>query len=237
MGATSSIFLAISVGGLFLLSLPAHADSGKSLYAEMVTGRCSPSLPRLKNKATGGDASSQFWFGAAYSNGVCLEKIGTKWMYWLRKAADQGHTTAQFNLAVSYEFGADVEKDEASATGLYRKLAEQGVGIGQLNLGRMYEEGLGGLQRNDNLAVNWYRKAAEQGLPDASERLGRMYAQGRGGLSKDALQAGQWQNKAASRRACKPPCNEYCEFSRPDTPILSALVCLMSPALPVKKYD
>jgi TPR repeat protein len=228
MNSNSDAFLAVVVGLIALFSVQARADNGEELYGEMNAGKCSPALTTLQAQATAGNAESQYLLGAAYSNGVCLPKDSKRWIDLLSKAAGQGHAVARFSLAIAYEFGEDVELDERRAVELYRSLAEQNVGVGQFNLGRTYENGRGGLEKDDRQAVDWYRKSANNGVAAGQKSLGRMYEEGRGGLKRDMRQAQEWHKKAASRRSCRPNCNEYCEFSPSETPVLAALMCLVS---------
>lgn len=225
---TYKLFLLL-LGTLMLFSTHVSAEVADRLYEELIAGRCAPSLATLQSQAAAGDADAQFNLAWANGNGFCLPKSDAQWFYWVNKAAVNGHISARLNLAIAYEHGLEVAKDEGRAVFLYRRLADDGSRVGQFNMGRMNENGMGGLQKDDLQAVAWYRKSAEQGLPAGQESLARMYADGRGGLKKDMGEAEMWRKKAAYQRSCKS-CNDFCQFSRPGAPMLSALLCLVSPA-------
>jgi len=57
---------------------------------------------------------------------------------------------------------------------------------------------VGGLRKDDEIAVGWYRKAAEAGSALAMSNLGVMYQNGAGGLPKDIDEARRWHKKAAA---------------------------------------
>ena len=68
----------------------------------------------IRKAAEQGDASGQFYLGAAYfSRGVHNDEAeGVK---WFRKAAEQGNVSAQYILGIAYSIGHGVLKDEVES--------------------------------------------------------------------------------------------------------------------------
>lgn len=130
-----------------------------------------PDLDTLDEQARQGDAWAQLNLGAAYDNGIGVERNVDKALYWYQKAAEQGLAKAQFNLAhllVSEEISA------VAAAEWMLKAAEQGMADAQYLMGVIYAEGIG-VEFDDDQAVYWLQKAASQGQSDAAKFLRENY--------------------------------------------------------------
>ena len=72
-------------------------------------------LTALIEKASNGDAESQYDLGFRYLIGRGVPKDDKHAVEWFRKAAEQGDATAQFNLGAMYADGKGVPKDDVLA--------------------------------------------------------------------------------------------------------------------------
>ena len=131
-----------------------------------------------------------------------------KYLYWLRKSAENGCTEAWYYLAMDsdnnkesfkwclksatientnaqnllgnfYYGGIGCKKDINKAFKWYKISAKQNNDLAQENLGDLYERGKG-VKQNYKKAVYWYKKSAEQNNEYAQYSLGYMYEKGRG---------------------------------------------------------
>ncbi|MCY3969047.1 MAG: tetratricopeptide repeat protein [Acidobacteria bacterium] len=114
-------------------------------------------------------------------------------------AAEQGDADAQYRLARRHAIEAErwngIGRDFAKeAERWYIKAAEQGHA-------RAYYR-LGGVQKNDTVAIVFFRLAAEQSDADAQYQLGKVYDWGTGG-EKDAAEAVRWYRLAAEQEHAK----------------------------------
>jgi TPR repeat protein len=95
-----------------------------------------------------------------------------------KTAADKGLAKAQYMFGISLEVGASVEgdfsikQDLKEAADYFKKAADQGFTPAQYYLAVFLERGLGGLERNTELAINYYKRAAHQGLVYAEHPYG-----------------------------------------------------------------
>lgn len=129
-------------------------------------------LGKMRQQAEGGDAWAQLNLGAAYDNGMGVERDLNQALHWYQVAAEQGLAEAQYNLAhllVSEELSA------AAAAGWMRKAAEQGMADAQYLMGVIYAEGIG-LEMDDVRAVEWLKRAIAQGHEEAARFLRETYA-------------------------------------------------------------
>ena len=163
---------------------------------EEATDKLLSLLQTYRAKAEKGDASAQFFVGAAFENGYSVERDPKVAVEWYRKAAKQGHPGAQAFLGWALQNGQGVEKNLAEAFSWYRKAAEQGNPEAQQNLGRCLFYG-DGCKKNEQEGVSWYRKAAEQGEPGAMFNLGKCYMEGTG-VKKDEGEGVKWFERAAA---------------------------------------
>jgi TPR repeat protein len=123
-----------------------------------------------------------------------------------REAAADGNPLAMFRLAEFYHRDLGIlKKDEKEADRLYRKAipnvrkaAEGGSADAQYKLARVYAEGLGGEERNLELAVKWSTKSADQNWAVAQNSLGLRYLRGNG-VQMDKEEAMKWFRKAADQ--------------------------------------
>ncbi|MCW8958260.1 MAG: sel1 repeat family protein [Gammaproteobacteria bacterium] len=131
-----------------------------------------PDLQQLREQAEQGDAWAQLNLGAAYDNGMGVERDIEQALHWYQKAAEQGVAKAQFNLAhllVSEELSSE------TAAGWMLKAANQGMLDAQYLMGVIYAEGIG-VEVDDVKAVDWLQKAAAQGQPEAARFLKETYS-------------------------------------------------------------
>lgn len=129
----------------------------------------------LQQSAEAGDAYAQLNLGAAYDNGIGVERNLEKALLWYEKAAEQGVAEAQFNLAhllVSEELSA------VAAAEWMRKAADQGMTDAQYLMGVIYAEGLG-VEMNRDEARIWLQKAIDKGHAEAKNFLMNMAPQPR----------------------------------------------------------
>ncbi len=122
-------------------------------------GIYSKGVEKLIDKASSGDAETQYKVAQRYLMGRQVVQDHKEAIRWLLKAAAQGHDDAQARLGGHYLTGAVVPKDEATALGWYRKSAEQGNEFGQAGLGILYRDGLG-VARDPVRAHMWLNLAA-----------------------------------------------------------------------------
>lgn len=120
-----------------------------------VTGSASADTPydALIEKATAGDAGSQYVLATMYFNGQGVEKNPVEAYQWVKRAAEQNHTKAQFQLASLYQQGVGTEKDPKLAAKWYQKAAEAGMTKAQFQIGILYGRGEGVEQ---NYAESWF---------------------------------------------------------------------------------
>lgn len=150
-----------------LLFLPALLLAFQLLAAD-------PDLATLRQSAAQGDAWAQLNLGAAYDNGMGVERNVEQALHWYQKAAEQGLAEAQYNFAhllVSEELSAELAAD------WMRKAAEQGMADAQYLMGVIYAEGLG-VEVDDAKALHWLQLAIDQGHADAEEFLRQTYRTG-----------------------------------------------------------
>ena len=119
-------------------------------------------LRRYVQMAEGGDAQSQYIFGAGFDLGLGVPADAAEAVRWYRVAAVQGVAGAQFSLGVMYANARGVRPDDSEAVRWYRRAADQGVAAAHFNLGLMYTDGRG-VQADAVEAEQWYRLAAERG--------------------------------------------------------------------------
>jgi uncharacterized protein len=124
----------------------------------------------LQSKAAKGDAVAQLNLGAAYDNGLGVERDVDKAIEWYRKAADQGLAEAQFNLA---HILVSEDISTVGAAEYMLKAAEQGMADAQYLMGVTYAEGIG-VEPDEEKARLWLKRAVAQGQKDAAKFLKKM---------------------------------------------------------------
>jgi TPR repeat protein len=101
------------------------------------------------DKANQGDATAQFWLGAAYEkSGRGIKQDYEQAIKWLGKSAKQGNPDAEFLLGQMYENAEGFSRDYTKAAEWYRVACENrpdrgGAGQGCNQLGLLYLEGKG----------------------------------------------------------------------------------------------
>lgn len=139
----------------------------------------SDELSDFMDKATKGDAVSQFELGRRYASGQGVTKDDAQALAWFQKAAAQGHTKAEVSLGSIYAHGFGVPVDWAESIRWYRSAATKGDTTAEHNLGLDYAHGHG-VELDHQQAARWFRKAAEQGHARAQFNLGELYEAGQG---------------------------------------------------------
>ena len=113
------------------------------------------------DKAVEGDASAQFWLGAAYERGDGIKQDFAQAIKWLLKSARQGNVDAKNLLGQMYEDAEGFPRDYVKAAGWYRAACEQrpdrgGAGQGCINLGLLCLDG-NGVKRNMVEAYKYFK--------------------------------------------------------------------------------
>lgn len=127
-------------------------------------------IEALQQSARGGDAYAQLNLGAAYDNGIGVERDIDQALHWYQKSAEQGVPEAQFNLAhllVAEELSA------VSAAEWMHKAAAQGMTDAEYLMGVIYAEGIG-VEMNRDEARRWLQKAVAKGHVEAKNFLKQM---------------------------------------------------------------
>lgn len=185
-------------GGVLPGDCQALVITGQGLLGEEgISGVRDPEVGMefLEVAALAGDASAQFFMGAAHEYGYGKERDAGEAVGWYRKAAEQGHPGAQAFLGYALLAGEGTEKNAEEAVEWFRKAAEQGNSEAQQNLGLCLFYG-NGCEENRGGAAEWYRKAAEQGEAGAMFNLGACYRDGTG-VPEDPVAAAEWFRRAA----------------------------------------
>jgi TPR repeat protein len=128
-------------------------------------------LAALRSQAEQGDAWAQLNLGAAYDNGLGVERDVEQAIHWYRKAAEQGLVEAQFNLA---HILVDEDISATAAAQWMAKAAAQGMVDAQYLMGVIFAEGIG-VAPDDNEARRWLQRAAAQGQEEAAAFLKQHY--------------------------------------------------------------
>ncbi|MGM0593113.1 MAG: tetratricopeptide repeat protein [Pseudomonadota bacterium] len=131
-----------------------------------------PDLSQLRRQAGQGDAWAQLNLGAAYDNGMGVERDVDRALHWYQKAAEQGLAKAQFNLA---HLLVSEEISPVAAAEWMLKAAKQGMADAQFLMGVIYAEGIG-VAADDAKAVHWLERAEAQGQDDAAAFLRERYS-------------------------------------------------------------
>jgi len=151
--------MVIAVVSIF--SLPLAAE---------VKGASPQQFKQLLQQAAAGDAYAQLNVGAAYDNGLGVDRDIDKALFWYQKAAEKGVAEAQFNLAhllVTQELSA------TTAAEWMRKAADQGMVDAEYLMGVIYAEGLG-VEMDKAEARRWLKKAIAKGHDEAAQFLREM---------------------------------------------------------------
>ena len=141
------------------------------LASALTHAQTSSDVARWNDEAERGDASAQFWLGAAYERGKGIEQDFGQALKWLAESAKQGNADAENVLGQMYEDAEGVPQDYRQAAKWYRAACEHrpdygGAGQGCNNLGLLYLDGKG-LKRNSVEAYKYFRLANSEVNLDA----------------------------------------------------------------------
>ncbi len=142
---------------LLLLSPAAYAEQAVDIES-------------LQQGAAAGNAYDQLNLGAAYDNGIGVERDIDQALQWYQRAAEQGVAEAQFNLA---HLLVTEELSSVAAAEWMLKAAEQGMVDAEYLMGVIYAEGIG-VESDRNEARIWLQKAADKGHVEATNFLQEM---------------------------------------------------------------
>jgi TPR repeat protein len=145
--------------------LPLILLLGAPAYAEPTVD-----IATLQQGAAAGNAYDQLNLGAAYDNGIGVERDIDKALQWYQKAAEQGLAEAQFNLA---HLMVTEELSAVAAAEWMRKAADQGMTDAEYLMGVIYAEGIG-VDLDHGQARLWLQKAAAKGHAEAKRLLREM---------------------------------------------------------------
>ena len=153
-------------------------------------------LELFKKGASIGDYLSQYYLSKCYLRGeLGVEKDSAKYVYWLRKSADEGMTFAQNELGFLLYENGNSRKDSLDALKYTKRAAEGGDPASQNLLGYMYHEGYQ-TSVDQKKAFEYFQKAADQGNNAALSNLGLYYADGLGGHKRDVYKAYKYYGEA-----------------------------------------
>jgi TPR repeat protein len=216
-----------TLGKCFFLSMMAvlffasslSALEGKTLYyeTEEIELLQSLKLAEVINKASSGDAVSQYQLGSIYYLGIAEEKNEAEAVKWLQKAAGQGNSLACRKMGLLSHFGEIVGRNINDALRWYTKAQENGDADALLLMGIVYlyefalsEDAIrwfkASVEAGNTLAyfllaetkyttgdtdgaLSWYKFAAENGHQIANVRLGNIYYE-----KKNFERGVQWLN-------------------------------------------
>ncbi|MGI9444324.1 MAG: tetratricopeptide repeat protein [Rubripirellula sp.] len=166
------------------------------LFPSFVASGQGPTIEQLQERASSGDAESQYQLGERYGNGKGVATDFQKAFSLFSAAAEQEHTGGQNGLAVCYLYGLGVDQDLEKAVRYFKLAASKGFARSQRLLGLMYANGIG-VAKDYAESVKWYRLAADQGLAAGQYNLGVMYGKGQG-VPQDDAEAYVWLFVAAA---------------------------------------
>lgn len=118
-----------------------------------------------RKAAEAGSAYSQFMLANMYLGGQSVKKDREKYMYWIRKSADNGYPSANFLLGTAYLFS-----DPAEAVRCFKKAGRKENSPSMHILGVMYAQGVV-VKKSTKEALRWFRLAKAQGFPVKKQLL------------------------------------------------------------------
>ena len=158
----------VKLGKMYLEGQGLARDSAKAHYW-------------IQRAAIEGNAEAQFLLGQMYHAGTALEANPALAHSWFEKAALQGYESAIQLLHLIENIGYQLEESWYHRLPGLRKLAEDGDSEAQYQLAQRYEHGVGGVDRDLQVARNWYTRAAAGGNSQARQALEELRAQPRHG--------------------------------------------------------
>lgn len=117
----------------------------------------------------------------------------------LMRALEVGHTYAMNELGYFYLDSGSEYYDPARGLRYLNESAARGDIYGYNNLGLVYMNGLGGQEKDAQLALDWFTKAADGGHPNAPGNIGTLIASGALGKKPDLGLAVEWFDKGLER--------------------------------------
>lgn len=121
-----------------------------------------------------GNPFGELNYALALSRGEGIEKDEKLAFRYFRRAARQGLPLALNAFAMCYFHGKGVEKDDALALKYLRLAAEYGAPQAMENLATFYDKGLGGLEKDEKMALVWKVRAhAARGSREAQAWLNK----------------------------------------------------------------
>lgn len=137
----------------------------------------------FQEAAAQGYRDAQCYLGIYYYQGTGLSnKDLIEAMRWFLLSASQGCDDAQDWVGCCYENGDGVGKNVDEAVGWYILAAEQNNAYAQAHLGHFYERGIGGLNKDVDIAISLYTRSVEQGCVLARKRLFKLRSRRHDGM-------------------------------------------------------
>lgn len=130
---------------------------------------------------------AEFQMGAAFEEGVGVERDLTQALEWFQRAADQGVAPAQWRIGMSHVRGEGRAVDPAEAVAWFSRAAASGHVDGLTSLAVMYATG-SGVEKDTARALSLYQQAVAAGGVHAHRNLAGMYLVGEG-VEADPVQA------------------------------------------------
>lgn len=124
--------------------------------------------------AESGNPFGELNYALALSRGEGIDKDEKLAFEYFGRSAKQGNPLALNAYAMCYFYGKGVEKDEVKALEYLRLAAQYGAPQAMENLALFYDKGLGGLERDDKMALVWkIRARAARGSREAAAWLNK----------------------------------------------------------------
>jgi len=146
------------------------------------------------------DPEAHYLTAQMYKDGVYVPKSATKWMSWLRSAADLGSATAQKDLGILYLYGDEnlkIEQDFPTAVRWLKLADNQNEAAAAYYLGLCNENGIE-MPEDKQKALEYYYKAAVGGNAEGQLSYGLAYLFGNG-VERDFSTAYTYINAAAEQ--------------------------------------
>ncbi|MBQ7985300.1 MAG: sel1 repeat family protein [Bacteroidales bacterium] len=154
------------------------------------------------------DTAYMYWDKAArkgntdaiYNMGVYHEQakeVGIAIGYY-RQVADSINISAAEKLGHFYYNGIGTERNYDSAYYYFFKASQKVIPIAQYYTAEILSNGLGNVNKNEELAFNLYEKAASHNCYEAMNRLGEIYKSGKLGQLKDKRKSLDFFKKAVA---------------------------------------
>lgn len=140
---------------------------------------------------------SQRTLSGLYYYGDGVQKSTEKYLYWLKKAANNGSKDAQHTLGHVYKDGFEKEsKNMEEACKWFDYAVENEHGEACVDMAFAYFEGRAGFDKNDKEGIKYLELGASRKDPLATYNLGVMYYFGENGLAVDKDKAKEYLLKA-----------------------------------------